>query len=118
MGRDGVAVDGGTMPDLVAGQQYHAEVSILRQDFSGIPEMVAAGTDGTDPDAWVSFNFNGTTLDIHASDIRLVDNEFVTFDVMFAGVAGEDFFTIMSHGTSDDSQGLLIDSITIHDWIV
>ena len=79
--------------------------------------MIDAGTDGTDPDAWVSFNFNGTdargACQRHPS---LSDNEFVTFDMVFEGVEGEDFFTIMSHGTQDDNQGLLIDSITIHDW--
>ena len=44
---------------LVAGQEYHVEVSILKQDYSDIPEMVANGTAGTDSDAWVSFQFNG-----------------------------------------------------------
>ena len=47
-------------------------------------------------------------LDVRASDID-VDNEFVTFDVVFEGVEGEDHFSIMSHGTGDDNQGLLID---------
>ena len=79
--------------------------------------MVEAGTDGTDPDAWVQFNFNNETLTVHASDID-VGNEFVKFDLVFEGVEGEDGFSIMSHGTSDDPQGLLIDSIQIHDWII
>jgi hypothetical protein len=116
-GRGGVLGQGATMPDLVAGKEYHVEVSILKQDFSGIPEMVANGTAGTDPDAWVSFQFNGTELKVAASDIH-VGNEFVTFDKVFQGVEGEDSFVIQSHGTNDHAQGLLIDSITIHDWIV
>ena len=94
---------------------YRAQVSILKQDFSDfsdIPEMVANGTAGTDPDAWVAFQFNGTTLNVHASDIQDA-NEFVTFDAYFEGIAGEDGFTIMSHGTHDAYQGLLIDSITM-----
>jgi hypothetical protein len=111
-------VDGGaTMPDLEAGHVYHAEVSILKQDYSGDQALVDAGWGGTDSDAWVSFNFNGTLLNVHASDIH-VDNQFVTFGVEFKGVQGEDHFSIMSHGTADDNQGLLIDSIQIHDWIV
>ena len=105
------------MPDLEAGTRYHAEVSILKQDFSHIPEMVANGTAGTDPDAWVSFQFNDKVLDVRASDIN-VSNEFVTFDLVFDGVAGEDSFTIMSHGTNDAAQGLLIDSIQVHEWII
>ena len=72
---------------------------------------------GTDPDAWVQFNFNSETLTVRASDID-VNNEFVTFDLMFDGVEGEDGFSIMSHGTNDDAQGLLIDSIQIHEWVV
>ena len=116
-GRGGVLGQGATMPDLVAGKQYHAEVSILKQDYSNIPEMVANGTAGTDPDAWVSFQFNDKVLDVHASDIH-VSNEFVTFDLVFDGVAGEDSFTIMSHGTNDAAQGLLIDTIQVHDWIM
>ena len=35
----------------------------------------------------------------------------------FEGIEGEDGFSIMSHGTNDDTQGLLIDSIKIHDWV-
>ena len=54
---------------------------------------------------------------MRASDID-VGNEFVKFDLVFEGVEGEDGFSIMSHGTSDDAQGLLIDSIQIHDWII
>ena len=111
-------VDGGaTMPDLVAGQTYHAEVSILRQDYSSDPAAVAVGWEGTDPDASVSFNFNGTVLNVHASQID-VGNEFVTFGIEFEGVAGEDHFSIMSHGTGDDNQGLLIDNIQINEWII
>ena len=105
------------MPDLVAGKEYHAEVTILKQDYTNMPDMVAAGTDGTDPDAWVSFNFNGTVMDVHASQID-VSNEFVTFDFNFKGIEGEDGFTIMSHGTHDDSQGLIIDQIQVHEWII
>jgi hypothetical protein len=116
-GRGGVLGQGATMPDLEAGRTYHAEVSILKQDFSNIPEMVANGTAGTDPDAWVSFQFNDKVLDVHASDIH-VSNEFVTFDLVFDGVAGEDSFTIMSHGTNDAAQGLLIDTIQVHDWLL
>jgi len=116
-GRGGELGQGATMPDLVEGKQYHAEVSILKQDYSNIPEMVANGTSGTDPDAWVSFQFNDKVLDVHASDIH-VSNEFVTFDLVFDGVAGEDSFTIMSHGTNDAAQGLLIDTIQVHDWIM
>jgi hypothetical protein len=115
--RGGVLGQGATMPDLVEGKQYHAEVSILKQDFSDIPEMVANGTAGTDPDAWVSFQFNDKVLNVHASDID-VSNEFVTFDLVFDGVAGEDSFTIMSHGTNDAAQGLLIDTIQVHDWLL
>ncbi len=79
--------------------------------------MIEAGTEGTDPDAWVEFNFNDKMLKVNASDID-VANEFVKFDMVFEGIEGEDGFTIMSHGTNDDAQGLLIDSIAIHDWIV
>ena len=32
------------------------------------------------------------------------------------GVAGEDGFTIQSHGTNDAWQGLIIDTIQVHDW--
>jgi len=113
--RDGVS--GSTMPDLEAGKTYHAEVSILKQDYSSNPAMVAAGTEGTDPDAWVQFQFNDTVLNVHASDIH-VGNEFVTFDTTFLGRAGEDDFQIQSHGTHDDSQGLLIDHIQIHEWLI
>jgi hypothetical protein len=113
-GRGGPAF---TMPDLEAGKQYHAEVSILKQNFSDNPALVAEGHDGTDPNAWVAFQFNNKTLEVRASDIH-VDNEFVHFDLVFDGIAGEDSFTIMSHGTNGDPQGLLIDSIQIHDWIV
>ena len=99
------------MPDLVAGKEYHAEVTILKQDYTHTREMIAAGTDGTDPDAWVSFKFNDTVLKVHANDTDFDGhaNEFVTFDVTFNGVDGEDSFSIMSHGTGDDNQGLLID---------
>ena len=109
------------MPDLVTGQEYHAEVTILKQDYSNTyRNAVAAGHEGTDPDAWVSFKFNDKMLTVHASDTDFDghDNEYVTFDVMFEGVEGEDSFSIMSHGTGDDNQGLLIDTIQIHDWIV
>ena len=116
-GRGGVLGQGATMPDLVAGKTYHAEVSILKQDYSDNPALVAAGTEGTDPDAWVSFQFNDTVLNVHASDIH-VGNEFVTFDTTFQGIAGEDSFTIMSHGTHDDAQGLLIDTIQVHEWVI
>ena len=79
-------VDGGaTMPDLETGHVYHAEVSILKQSYPGQVD----GNIGTDPSAWVSFNFNGTLLDVHASDIH-VDNKFVTFGIEFKGVEGED----------------------------
>ncbi len=115
-GRGGVLGQGATMPDLVAGKEYHAEVMIAKQHFTD-PALIADGHEGTDPDAWVAFQFNNTTLNVHASDIH-VDNEFVKFDVVFKGVEGEDGFTIMSHGTQDDPQGLLIDSIRVHDWIV
>ena len=54
------------MPDLIAGEKYHATVSILRQDHSGNQELVDQGYGGTDPDAWVSFQFNNTTLNVHA----------------------------------------------------
>ena len=111
------ACDSATMPDLVAGQQYHAEVRILRQDYSNVPAMVAAGTDGTDPDAWVAFKFNDKVLKVDVNDTAYGHaNEFVKFDVMFEGVEGEDGFSIMSHGTNDDNQGLLIDQIQIYDW--
>ena len=56
-------------------------------------------------------------LTVRASDIQ-ISNEFVKFDLVFEGIEGEDGFSIMSHGTNDDSQGLLIDSIQIHDWII
>jgi hypothetical protein len=108
---------GASMPDLEAGKLYHAEVSILKQDYSDNPAYVANGTAGTDPGAWVAFQFNDKVLEVHASDIH-VGNEFVTFDAVFTGREGEDDFTIMSHGTADHSQGLLIDHIQIHDWIV
>ncbi len=39
------------------------------------------------------------------------------FDIVFTGIEGEDGFTIMSGGTSDDTQGLLIDSIKISEWV-
>ncbi len=55
-------------------------------------------------------------MKVNASDID-VDNEFVKFDMVFKGVEGEDGFSIMSHGTSDDPQGLLIDSIKINEWV-
>ena len=106
---------GATMPDLVAGQNYHATVSILKQDYSNDQALVDAGWGGTDPDAWVSFQFNGTQLNVHASDIHVV-NEFVQFETMFQGVDGEDGFVIQSHGTHDDNQGLIIDTIQIHQW--
>ena len=38
--------------------------------------------------------------------------------MVFTGVEGEDTFVIQSHGTNDNAQGLLIDYIAIHDWIV
>ena len=44
---ESVAQNGGTMPDLVAGKQYHAEVMIAKQDYSNIPGMIEAGTEGT-----------------------------------------------------------------------
>ncbi|QIG49428.1 hypothetical protein G5V57_17915 [Nordella sp. HKS 07] len=113
-GRGGAAA---TMPDLVAGKQYHAEVMIARQDYSNDPAAVAAGHAGTDPNAWVEFRFNDKVLAVHASDIQ-PGNEFVKFDLVFDGVAGEDSFSIMSHGTNSNPQGLLIDSIQIHDWAV
>jgi hypothetical protein len=116
-GRGGVLGQGATMPDLVDGRMYHAEVSILKQDYHNDPAMVAAGTDGTDPDAWVQFNFNNETLTVRASDID-VGNEFVKFDLVFKGVEGEDSFSIMSHGTDDDAQGLLIDTIQVYDWLI
>ena len=115
-GRGGVLGQGATMPDLVAGQQYHAEVSIQKQNYTGMPGADPAHL-GTDPDAWVSFQFNNTVLNVHASDIH-VDNEFVTFDAVFEGIAGEDSFTLMSHGTNANAQGLLIDNIAIHDWLI
>jgi hypothetical protein len=107
-GRGGAAA---TMPDLVAGQTYHAEIMVLRQEYLGQPFP------GTDPNASVDFNFNGTILNVKASDIGTA-NEFVKFDIYFDGKAGEDSFTIMSHGTDQNPQGLLIDSITVHDWII
>jgi hypothetical protein len=104
-GRGGVLGQGATMPDLVSGKTYHAEFMVLSQDYSDIPEMVANGTEGTDPYAWVEFNFNGVTKQVHASDVEFVGhhNEFMHFDMMFQGVAGEDSFTIQSHGTHDDA---------------
>ncbi len=36
-GRGGVHGQGATMPDLVAGKEYHAEVMILRQDYPNVP---------------------------------------------------------------------------------
>src|SRR5262245_14488383 len=113
-GRGGAAA---TMPDLVEGKQYHAEVMIAKQDYSNDPALVASGHDGTDPNAWVEFRFNDKVLAVHASDIQ-PSNEFVKFDLVFDGVAGEDGFSIMSHGTDGDPQGLLIDSIQIHDWLI
>lgn len=109
-----------TMPDLDAGKDYHVEVTILKQDYSDIPEMVANGTAGTDPDAWVSFQFNGQALNVHATDVKFDghNNEFVKFDMVFQGIEGEDSFVIQSHGSNDSAQGLLIDSIQVHDWIV
>jgi hypothetical protein len=109
-----------TMPDLVEGKTYHAEVSILKQDYTHVAGMIEAGTEGTDPDAWVAFKFNDTVMEVHASDVRFTghNNEFLTFDATFQGIAGEDAFTIMSHGTHDDNQGLLVDHIQIHDWVV
>ena len=117
-GRGGVLGQGATMPDLVAGKEYHAEVMILRQDYHNDPAAVAAGHDGTDPDAWVEFNFNGQKLIVNADDPRLANgNQYVKFDITFTGIDGEDGFTIMSGGTSDDPQGLLIDSIKISEWV-
>jgi len=57
---------------------------------------------------------------VAANDIHFSghNNEFVHFETWFQGQDGEDTFVIQSHGTQDDPQGLLIDSITIHDWIV
>jgi len=102
---------GASMPDLVAGKDYYATVEILKQHFDDA-QLVAEGHDGTDPDAWVSFQFNGQSLNVRASDIHVV-NQFVKFGIAFQGVEGEDNFVIQSHGTHDDPQGLLIDSISI-----
>lgn len=65
-----------------------AEVMILKQDYSNDPAAVAAGHDGTEPNAWVEFKFNDSVLRVHASNIQPV-NEFVKFDLVFDGVAGE-----------------------------
>ena len=56
-------------------------------------------------------------LTVHANDTAIHghDNEYVTFDVPFEGVEGQDSVSIMSHGTGDDNQGLLIDPIQIYD---
>ncbi len=37
-GRGGALGQGATMPDLVAGKEYHAEVMIPRQDYSDVRE--------------------------------------------------------------------------------
>ena len=116
-GRGGQLGQGATMPDLEAGKTYNADVMILKQSFAGNAELEAAGHEGTDPDAWVSFQFNGKALEVKASDIT-VDNEFVHFNMQFEGIAGEDSFVIQSHGTHDDAQGLIIDQIQIHEWVI
>lgn len=119
VGRGGILGQGATMPDLEAGKKYHATVSILKQDHSANPDLVAQGFDGTDQDAWVQFQFNDKVLTVKASDLKLNPaNNFVEYDVVFEGVEGEDGFSIMSHGTHDDPQGLIIDTIQIHDWVI
>ena len=82
--RKGAAVSSGhgaTMPDLEAGKLYHAEVSILKQDFSDNPEMVAAG-----PTAPIRTRGSRSVQRHDAGRARQrhhVGNEFVTFDVVF-----------------------------------
>jgi hypothetical protein len=111
--RDGVDPASSTMPDLQAGHTYHAEVSVLKQSYPGQVD----GFIGTDADASVSFQFNDQILTVKAEDIHVV-NDFVTFNINFAGRDGEDDFTIMSAGTPDTNQGLLIDHIQIHEWVI
>ena len=111
--------DAGTVP-------FDEAVAIMRKAgvrcivYNHVPEAVAAGNEGTDPDAWVAFKFNDTVLEVHANNTAFDGhaNEYLTFDVTFKGVGGQDSFFIMSHGTANDNQGMLIDSITVHDWII
>ena len=37
---EGRGGDAATMPDLVAGKEYHAEVMIAKQDYSSVPGMM------------------------------------------------------------------------------
>ena len=61
--------NGRAMPDLVAGKEYDAEVSILKQDYSSNPDWLRKVTEGTDPDASVKFQFNDQVLTVNVSTI-------------------------------------------------
>ena len=106
------------MPDLVTGKEYHAEVTILRQDYSNDPAAVAAGHGRYRPGCLgrVQLQRRDTESERRRSQFSGHDNEFLKFDITFKGIIGEDRFSIMSGGTSDDPQGLLIDYIKINEW--
>jgi hypothetical protein len=82
------------------------------------------GHPGTNTDASVDFLINAKeystpTLHIEASDPKLAQgNTFVVFDAIETGQEGQDTMLIQSHGEVDQYQGLIIDSIALHDWII
>jgi hypothetical protein len=98
----------GGIPDLEEGKSYHLKVSILKQDY---PDMPA--TPGTVDGAEVTLTLGDESFSIAKADITVGANTLQEFVFEVTGDAGDDYFSIQSHGTNNAWQGLLIDCITV-----
>jgi hypothetical protein len=103
--------------------QHDAEltVSVAKQMFGdGSGGSNGGANSHTDPNASVDFYFNYELIGtVKASDLT-TDNEFQDFHFIVHAndsMATDQIF-IQSHGTDTTAQGLAIDHIELHDWII